>query len=75
MYVDDVVLGADDEDSGMKLHEESKRILQEGGFNLWKFTTNAPQLQNAIDRKENPVPHARFVLAIWMKRMPSHLRE
>jgi hypothetical protein len=27
MYVDDVVLGADDEDSGMKLYEESKRIL------------------------------------------------
>jgi hypothetical protein len=55
MYVDDVVLGADDEDSGMKLYEESKRILREGGFNLRKFTTNAPQLQNAIDKKENPV--------------------
>ena len=53
-YVDDVVAGAMDENSALKLYEESKQVLQEGGFNLRKFTTNSPQLQKVIDRKENP---------------------
>ena len=53
IYVDDVVAGARDESATMKLYEGSKRILQEGGFNLQKFITNAPQLQRAIERKEN----------------------
>ena len=53
IYVDDVVAGARDESATMKLYEGSKRILQEGGFNLRKFITNAPQLQRAIERKEN----------------------
>ena len=53
-YVDDVVAGAMDENSALKLYEESKQVLREGGFNLRKFTTNSPQLQKVIDRKENP---------------------
>ena len=33
-YVDDIVYGADDEDSAHKLYVESKDILRTGGFNL-----------------------------------------
>ncbi len=54
IYVDDVIAGATDEDSALQLYQESKEILQQGGFNLRKFTTNVQRLQEATDRKENP---------------------
>lgn len=51
-YVNDVVTGVMDENAALKLYEESQ-VFREGGFNLRKFTTNSPQLQKAIDRKES----------------------
>ena len=52
IYVDDIVYGADDEDSAHKLYVESKDILRTGGFNLRKFITNSSQLQARIDKNE-----------------------
>ena len=45
IYVDDVVAGAVDVDAAFKLYKESKRVLQEGGFNLRKFTSQ-PMCRN-----------------------------
>lgn len=53
-YVDDVVCGADGEESTYLLYLKSKKMLSEGGFNLRKFTTNDLRLQRRIDNEENP---------------------
>ena len=45
IYVDDVVFGAEDEDSAYKLYLESKQILRNGSFNLRKFITSCPSLK------------------------------
>ena len=52
IYVDDVVFGAEDEDSAYKLYLESKQILRNGSFNLRKFITNCPSLQDRINKAE-----------------------
>jgi hypothetical protein len=44
IYVDDVVFGAQDEEGAYKLYRESKEIMQEGSFNLRKFTTSCSPL-------------------------------
>ena len=50
IYVDDVVFGADSEENAFSLCKESKDILRSGGFNLRKFVTNSPSLQEKIDQ-------------------------
>jgi len=52
IYVDDVVFGADDEESAYKLYLKSKEILRNGSFNLRKFATSCPSLQDRINRAE-----------------------
>ena len=37
IYVDDVVFGADDEESAYKVYTDSKEMLKSGSFNLRKF--------------------------------------
>ena len=54
IYVDDIVFGAEDEESAYKLYRESKEILRNGSFNLRKFTTSCPSLQDKIDKAEDP---------------------
>ncbi len=57
IYVDDIVAGAKNEkNEAMKLYEESKVVLQMGGFNLRKLVTNMPRLQKVIDDLENIAP-------------------
>ena len=46
IYVDDIVFGADDEESAFNLYTRSKNILSSGSFNLRKFVTNSPTLQD-----------------------------
>ena len=55
IYVDDVVFGADDEDSAYELYTTSKNILKGASFNLRKFTTNSTSLQEQIDKAEGVV--------------------
>ena len=52
IYVDDVVFGADSEENAFSLYKESKDVLRSGGFNLRKFVTNSPSLQEKIDQME-----------------------
>ena len=53
-YVDDVVTGASTEEEAFQLYTESKSILKDGAFNLRKFRTNSPSLQQKIDSTDNP---------------------
>lgn len=48
-YVDDIVFGADDEESAFDL---SKDILKSGSFNLRKIVTSSSALQIRIDKPE-----------------------
>ncbi len=52
IYVDDVVCGADNEDEAYALYSGSKEILSHGSFNLRKFVTNSPTLQEKIRTEE-----------------------
>lgn len=52
-YVDDVVTGAATEEEAFQLYTDSKKILQDGAFNLRKFRTNSHSLQLRIDAAEN----------------------
>ena len=52
-YVDDVVTGAATEEEAFQLYTDSKKILQDGAFNLRKFRTNSHSLQLRIDTAEN----------------------
>ena len=52
IYVDDVVFGADDEESAYQLYQESKDILRRGSFNPRKFTTSCPSLRARIEEAE-----------------------
>ena len=52
IYVDDVVCGAQNEADAYHLFEQAKGILKEGGFNLRKFVTNNPLLQQKINSLE-----------------------
>ena len=53
LYVDDVVTGADTEDEAYQLYLESKEVLSQGSFNLRKFRSNSPRLQDRIDQRED----------------------
>ena len=52
IYVDDIIAGADSEDDAFRLYVESKEVLSHGSFNLRKFLSNSPLLQNQIDARE-----------------------
>ena len=52
IYVDDVVSGADHEDEAYTLYTASKEILSHASFNLRKFVTSSPTLQNRNDKQE-----------------------
>ena len=51
-YVDDLTTGADSEEAAHSVYVKSKQILKEGGFNLRKFRSNSPSLQQKIDINE-----------------------
>ena len=48
-YIDDIVTGADNEEEAFQLFTESREILKERGFNLWKFCSNSTLLQMKVD--------------------------
>ena len=52
IYVDDIVFGADDEESAFDLYVKSKDMLKSGSFNLQKYVTNSPALQDRINQAE-----------------------
>ena len=52
LWVENVVFGADDEESAYKVYTDSKEMLKSGSFNLWKFITNSLTLQEKINNAE-----------------------
>ena len=52
IYVDHLVSGASTTDEAFHLYSKSKACLKEGGFNLQRFVSNSPQLQEKIDLAE-----------------------
>ncbi|XP_046145417.1 uncharacterized protein LOC114881524 [Osmia bicornis bicornis] len=46
-YVDDILAGADDEKAALELRRQVISILQSGGFDLSKWASNKPSLQEA----------------------------
>ena len=52
IYVDDVLMGANDMHEAFTLYQESKHIFSTGGFNLGKFATNCAKVQSLIDTAE-----------------------
>ena len=53
IYVNDVVFGATSIQEVFKLYSKSKTRLSLGGFNLWWFTTNSPELRKQLKLAEN----------------------
>lgn len=51
-YVDDVITGADSEEAAFDLYAQAKNLFRQGGFNLRKFLTNSPELQQRINQVE-----------------------
>jgi hypothetical protein len=49
VYVDNVVFGADNDETAYQLFIDSKELLKKGGFNLRKFVNNNPDLKQKID--------------------------
>lgn len=47
-YVDDVATGADNEDQAKFLYQQLKQTLQNGGFNLRKWSSNSTELLRMI---------------------------
>lgn len=58
LYVDDVTYGANGEDEAYKLYVLSKKVFADGGFNLQKFVTDSPILQQRIATDEQTLPTA-----------------
>eukprot|EP00731_Ephydatia_muelleri_P009492 Em0005g78a len=52
IYVDDLTFSAKDEEGMFQLYKKAKGWLAEGAFNLRKFHTNSPKLQQWIDTEE-----------------------
>lgn len=61
MYVDDVTCGAGSEDEAYQLYDRSTKLFAEGGFNLRKFITNSPSLQQKISQNNQNQNHAKPV--------------
>jgi len=51
-YVDDIITGAESEDEAYQLYLDSKEVLSHGSFNLRKFLSNSPHLQQQTDEIE-----------------------
>lgn len=51
---DDVVSGAEDEEQAESLFLESKKILEEGAFNLRKFVTNSSGSEEVKEQRTTP---------------------
>ena len=55
-YVDDLISGAQDEESGFRTFQRAKELMLNGGFNLRKWRTNSSNLQQRIYQSCTKVP-------------------
>ena len=52
LYVDDFLGGSQTKDEGLKIYQESMKIMGSGGFTFRKWTTNCRTLQDKIHQAE-----------------------
>ena len=71
MYVDEIVFGADNDDSAFALCIKSEDILRSGSLNLWKFVTNSPALQDRINKADGLLPQNQCT--VLLKRLTQSL--
>ncbi len=68
-YVDDIVTGASNEEQAYHVYKESKKILEQGGFNLRNF----PPIQLICRKESTPKPLTQRVgvsdQSQWKRRM------
>ena len=55
LYVDDLVLGAEDVDKGFELYKTSRKVMAEGSFNLRKWQSNSVTLMNNIKETKQSI--------------------
>ena len=53
LYVDDFLDGSQAKEEGLKVYQESMKIIKSGGFTLRKWTTNCRTLQDQIHHAES----------------------
>ncbi|XP_068756729.1 uncharacterized protein [Montipora capricornis] len=64
VYVDDLNSGGDTDEEAYQLYVKSKLRLAEGGFNLRKFVTNAPELIAQIEENETRLKKTNNVQSV-----------
>ena len=52
LYVDDLVTGNDSVEAAFQVYLNSKKILNDGSLNVWKWNTNSPELLSMISQLE-----------------------
>ena len=50
LYVDNLLSGGSSDSHTFEIYKQSKEIMSEGGFNLRKWNTNSPVLQESINK-------------------------
>jgi len=56
IYVDDIITGADDEKAALELREQLVQLLQRGGFELRKWSSNSPTLLQSLPKEHLETP-------------------
>ena len=64
LYVDDFTGGAHTIDEGLHIYKTAKELMQKGGFNLRKWRTNNPTLQQRILQSEDVPPNEQSEVKI-----------
>ena len=59
LYIDDLITGEEDNESALAVYKKSKQIMSQGGFNIWKWSSNSPDLLKAIEdcKGQQSSPH------------------
>lgn len=52
-HVDDFVSGTLTAEEGLSIYEKAKKIMKQDGFNLRKWKTNSPHMQQNIDEMKD----------------------
>ena len=67
-YVDDVQGGGDDIGDVKQFKEESTMIMKEGGFELYKWNSNVPEVDSDL-LKSTKIPHNTFLVNRWNDKL------
>lgn len=65
IYVDDLILTADNFETAIPIQKEAIELLSKGGFELKKWTSNCPQLGTNVPESHREKP---LSTSIWYNR-------